>query len=115
MPERSIGQLGSERARCAGGGANELTVNYPDGYPSDFPPISWLSTGDPSGPGSWWYGSDSGGGLVPIGPNGPWANGQGAANPVVIRATSLITGPLSAAPYRVLSETTAGQPSLVPR
>ena len=50
----------------------------------------------------WWYGSDAGGGAFPIGPNGPWVSGQAPAQPVVVRATSLITGPLTSAPFRVL-------------
>jgi HK97 family phage portal protein len=50
-------------------------------------------------PTMWWWGLDSGGGAYPIGPNGPWA-ATAAGLPVVIRATSLITGPLTAAPFR---------------
>lgn len=79
-------------------------MNDPDGFPSDFPPV-------------WWIGLDSGSG--PIGPNGPWAGGgngvfgsgwdylHGAAGggwaaplPIVTRATALITGPLTSAPFR---------------
>lgn len=48
----------------------------------------------------WWHGLDSGGGAYPIGPNGPWSHGFGEALPVTVRATSLITGPLTAAPFR---------------
>lgn len=65
-------------------------VNDPDGFPSDFPPALW------------WIGYDSGGGAYPIGPNGP--NGTAPAVPAVTRATSLLVGPLTAAPYRVLSD-----------
>lgn len=65
-------------------------VNDPDGFPTDYPPALW------------WIGIDSGGGATPIGPNGPWPNGWGAAVPAVTRATSLITGPLTVAPFRVL-------------
>lgn len=66
---------------------NNFLVNDPDGYPSDFPPI-------------WWLGLDSGGGAYPIGPHGPWRAGVQAI-PAVIRATALITGPLTAAPFHV--------------
>jgi hypothetical protein len=49
----------------------------------------------------WWLGIDSGGLANPIGPNGPWGYGSSAAGlPVVTRATSLITSPLTAAPFR---------------
>jgi HK97 family phage portal protein len=61
----------------------------------------------------WWQGSDAGGGQFPIGPNGPWTTGS--ALPVVVRAVSLITGPLSSAPYRVLNGPVAGQPLPRPR
>jgi hypothetical protein len=67
--------------------AGNFLVNDPDGFPSDYPPI-------------WWTGLDSGGGSYPIGPHGPWTGAQAAALPVVTRATSLITGPLTAAPFR---------------
>jgi hypothetical protein len=78
-----------------------MLVNDPDGFPSDFPPV-------------WWMGLDSGGGAYPIGPNGPWAS-QGPALPVVTRATALITGPLTAAPFRVLELGFGGQPTYRPR
>jgi hypothetical protein len=83
---------------------NNFLVNDPDGFPSDYPPAMW------------WMGYDSGGGAYPIGPNGPWSSGQAAAVPTVTRATSLIVGPLTVAPYRVLDSVT-GQPppSGVPR
>jgi hypothetical protein len=70
---------------------------------------------DPSGtpPVVWWTGLDSGGGAYPIGPNGPYATGSGSA--VVTRATALITGPLTTAPFRVLSDTSVGVPVPVPR
>lgn len=93
-------------------------VNDPDGFPSDYPPISWhTGTGaiGGGGDGVWWIGLDSGGGATPIGPNGPWPTGYGAAQPVVTRATSLIAGPLSAAPFRVQSIGTFGQPIAPPR
>jgi hypothetical protein len=79
---------------------NSFLVNDPDGFPSDMPPI-------------WWYGLDSGGGRYPIGPNGPSATV--GAIPAVTRATSLITGPLTAAPFRVLDQAFAGQPQQPPR
>jgi hypothetical protein len=75
----------------------DFLVNSPDGFPSDYPP------GDP--PGLWWYGLDSGGGAYPIGPNGPFANGTVGAVPAVIRATALITGPITAAPFRAMAGT----------
>lgn len=110
MSRRHIAGL-QERARYARFGANDALVNDPPGYPSAYPPISWL--GDGSGGSAWWWGIDSGGGATPIGPNGPWPSGaQGQA--VITRATSLIVGPLSAAPYRVVSETTFGVPEKTP-
>lgn len=48
----------------------------------------------------YWMGLDSGGGAEPIGPHGPWPTGH-PFQPVVTRATSLITGPLTAAPFTV--------------
>lgn len=67
----------------------DFLVNDPMGFPNSYPPI-------------WWYGYDSGGGSTPIGPNGPYSGGAYSGVPVVTRATSLITGPLSAAPFRVM-------------
>lgn len=99
------------RARYARFGPNNALVNDPDGYPSAYPPISWVGGGG-AGPTDWWHGIDSGGGAVPIGPNGPWT--QGAGQSVVVRATSLIVGPLCAAPYRVVSEGTFGEPQQTP-
>jgi hypothetical protein len=58
-------------------------------------------------------GSDSGGGAYPIGPHGPWTHHRAAAQPVVTRATALITGPLTSAPFRVLDSN--GQPLPTPR
>lgn len=81
---------------------NSFLTNDPDGFPSDYPPAQW------------WYGYDSGGGAYPIGPNGPWTQSAGAV-PAVLRATALITGPLTAAPFRVLDATVAGQPQAAPR
>lgn len=66
----------------------DFLVNSPDGFPSDYPPI-------------WWMGADTGGGNEPIGPHGPWQNHYGRALPVVTRATALITGPLTSAPFIV--------------
>lgn len=63
----------------------------------------------------WWMGGDTGGGAVPIGPNGPWTSGYGPAMPVVTRATSLITGPLTAAPFRTLQLGFGGEPFPRPR
>lgn len=78
---------------------NNFLVNDPDGFPSDYPPAMW------------WMGIDTGGGAYPIGPNGPWpAGSQAAALPTVTRATALITGPLTTAPFRVLDDALAGQP-----
>lgn len=96
---------------------NNFLVNDPDGFPSANPPVSWV--GNPGavnngGGGTWWIGLDSGGGATPIGPNGPWVN-DGAAQPVVTRATSLIVGPLSAAPFRVQSSGSFGEPVPAPR
>jgi len=102
------------RARYVRAGANDILVNNPDGFPSAYPPIVWM--GGPGaggyGPTDWWYGIDSGGGAAPIGPNGPFPAGAGQA--VVVRATSLIVGPLCAAPYKVVAEGTAGDPLPTP-
>lgn len=89
-----------------------MLVNDPPGFPSAYPPIAWLGGGG-YGASDWWFGIDSGGGAVPIGPNGPYVNGaEGQA--VVTRATSLIVGPLCAAPYRVVSDGTIGEPQPTP-
>lgn len=82
---------------------NNFLVNDPDGFPSDFPPAMW------------WMGLDSGGGAYPIGPNGPWTRGYAAAQPVVTRATSMICGPLTTAPFRVLEQSFGGRPLAAPR
>lgn len=100
------------RARYTRTGPNDLLVNDPDGYPSAYAPITWLGGGG-AGPTDWWFGLDSGGGATPIGPNGPWPGGaQGQA--VIVRATSLIVGPLSAAPYRVVTDGAIGEPLPTP-
>jgi hypothetical protein len=88
----------AERASYARTGTQDFLVNSPDGFPNSYPPGDW----DSSPPPLWWIGLDSGGGAYPIGPNGPHASGGIGAVPAVIRATSLITGPLTAAPFRVL-------------
>lgn len=104
MPTRPLTsrQQISTRSRWTRSDAN-ITVNDPDG---------WLSDGN-HGP-VWWYGLDGGGGSYPIGPNGPWPT-SGPARAVVTRATTLICGPLSAAPFRVLDQTTIGAPAVAPR
>jgi phage portal protein BeeE len=81
----------------------DLLVNDPDG---------WMSDGE-HGP-VWWIGLDSGGGRYPIGPNGPNPLGIEGV-PAIIRATALITGPLTAAPFRVLEGGYGGQPLARPR
>jgi HK97 family phage portal protein len=81
---------------------NNFLVNDPDGFPSDYSPVMW------------WMGLDSGGGSYPIGPNGPWST-AGPSLPVVVRATALITGPLTAAPFRVLELGFGGRPLGRPR
>jgi len=78
---------------------SDFLVNDPAGFPSAYQPVSWLS--DPGGGSYWWTGSDAGGGAVPIGPNGPWSGGYGPGRAVVTRATQLITGPLTASPFRL--------------
>lgn len=82
---------------------NSFLVNDPDGFPSDYPPAFW------------WIGIDSGGGATPIGPHGPWPRGWGGAVPTVTRATALITGPLTVAPFRVLEASFGGRPLPAPR
>lgn len=68
---------------------------------------------DPSGvpPVLWWTGLDGPSGR-PIGPHGPFATTAPAAA-VVTRATSLITSPITAAPFRCLSGGQYGVP--IPR
>lgn len=90
-------------ARTTGGPGGDFLVNDPSGFPTDYPPALW------------WYGLDSGGGAYPIGPNGPWTRGYAAAQPVVTRATSMITGPLTVAPFRVLEASFGGRPLGAPR
>jgi hypothetical protein len=111
MPRRVAGSQPERRARYARHGANDMLVNDPSGYPSAYAPIAWLGGGG-RGASDWWYGIDSGGGAVPIGPNGPYAHGGASA--VIVRATSLIVGPLSAAPYRVVSDGSIGAPQPTP-
>jgi hypothetical protein len=84
-----------ERAAYARTNA-DLMVNNPDGFPSDpqYGPV-------------WWVGSDQAGGGTPWnygGVNNVFGPqyGSAAALPVVIRATALITGPLTAAPFKVV-------------
>jgi len=101
LPKMSSRQV-SQRARWTRATQN-ITMNDPDG---------WLSDGN-HGP-VWWYGLDSGGLASPIGPNGPWPT-FGPAQAVVTRATSLICGPLSAAPYRVQDLAEPGAAQQVPR
>jgi HK97 family phage portal protein len=86
-----------QRATYARTGLDFL-VNSPDGFPSDYPP-GW----PPDAP-LWWNGLDSGGGAYPIGPNGPYATATGGV-PAVIRATALITGPITSAPFRAMAGT----------
>lgn len=90
----------STRARYARTAGDFLTGGV---NPSDSPPVQW------------WYGIDTGGGAYPIGPNGPWPTGWGAGLPVVTRATSLITGPLTAAPFKIQELGFGGQPLGRPR
>lgn len=61
-----------------------------------------------------WVGWDGGGGAYPIGPNGPNGSWTAPAIPAVLRATSLITTPLTAAPFRVL-DGTGSRPASTPR
>lgn len=104
IARRAQRQRAAQRARYNRTDGDFL-VNDPDGFPSAFPPIHWI-------------GLDSGSG--PIGPNGPFSrigstpdpisdsgwdylrgtSTYAAALPVVVRATALITGPLSSAPFR---------------
>lgn len=80
----------------------DLMINEPDGFPSDYPPV-------------WWLGIDSGGGSQPIGPNGPYGYGYGPGLAAVTRATALITGPLTAAPFDVIDATSLGRELPTPR
>lgn len=61
----------------------------------------------------WWLGVDSGGGANPIGPNGPWSGRRGPA--VVTRATALITGPITAAPFKLIDPADPGRDLVEPR
>lgn len=103
----------AERARYARTGT-DLMVNDPDGFHSQYDPISWLNVSGGNGPTDWWYGSDTGGLSLPIGPHGPWTN-RSYGQAVVTRATSLICGPLTAAPFKVLANGPYGQPTTPPR
>lgn len=85
----------------------DLLVNDPNGFPSGQPPISWVDGADAGG-NFWWIGSDAGGGAEPIGPNGPWPYGC-APLPAVTRATALITGPLTAAPFELIDPADPGR------
>lgn len=89
------------RASYARTGTQDFLVNDPDGFPNSYPPYEWQAGGGGSAAPLWWMGLDTGGGAYPIGPHGPNSGGV-AAVPAVIRATALITGPLTAAPFRVL-------------
>lgn len=60
----------------------------------------------------WWIGVDSGGGAQPIGPNGPW---QSRGPSVITRATSLIAGPLTAAPYTLADQSRPDRQIASPR
>lgn len=92
-----------------------LLINNPDGFPSDYPPVPWAGGYDGDGnPPIWWVGSDSAGGAEPIGPNGPWPLGC-APLPAVTRATALITGPLTAAPFELVDPSQPGRDLPEPR
>lgn len=92
------------RARYTRTSGDLLTGGYdgPGINPSGEPPV-------------WWVGLDSGAGAHPIGPNGPFADGYGQALAVVTRALSLITGPLTAAPFKVQELGFGGRPLGRPR
>lgn len=83
--------------------ALDFLVNDPSGFPSAYP------AGDSAA--LWWMGQDTGGGAYPIGPNGPYASGTVGAVPAVIRATALITGPITSAPFRAMTGTTQDEAS----
>lgn len=108
----------STRAQYARTNGNFL-INDPLTNPADSEPM-------------WWLGIDSGGGASPIGPNGPWSNGgwgngggtgmfagngnTGSRGPAVItRATALITGPLTAAPFQLADPSQPGRDLPQPR
>ena len=78
----------------------DLTINQPDGFPSEFPPVWWIGSDQLTLNGSWNRG----------GWNDPLSTQAAPDLAVVTRATSLIVGPLSASPYRVVSDGTIGQP-----
>lgn len=80
--------------------SGDLLVN--DDGPSGMPFVTWI-------------GVDSGGLASPIGPNGPWSSASAAALPIVTRATSLITAPLTAGPFRVVDEQAPGRTVPAPR
>ena len=82
------------RASYVRTGSADMMVNSPDGYPSDpqYGPVWWMGSDAPGGGTPWNYG-----GLNNVfGPQ----YGSAAALPVVIRATALITGPLTSAAFR---------------
>jgi Phage portal protein len=80
----------------------DLLVNDPDGFPSESPPV-------------WWYGLDSGAGAYPVGPHGPFGQGQAEAVPAVLRATALIVDPIAQSPLKVQELGFGGKPLGTPR
>jgi hypothetical protein len=93
MPDQPTPQQPEERASWARTNA-DLMVNNPDGFPSDpqYGPVWWIGSDQPGGGTPW----NHGGWNNPFGP----AYGSAAALPCVIRATALITGPLTSAAFR---------------
>jgi HK97 family phage portal protein len=93
MPDQPPQPQPEERAAYARTNA-DLMVNNPDGFPSDpqYGPVWWVGSDQPGGGTPW----NHGGWNNPFGPQ----YGAAAALPVVIRATALITGPLTSAPFR---------------
>lgn len=79
-----------------------MLLNEPDGFPSAYPPGM---------PPMWWVASDTGYG-GPIGPASPYSVQM---LPAVARLTSLITDPLSSAPWKVVVDGFGGETLPTPR
>lgn len=94
-PSRPI----AHRASYARTSGTSLVYNDPDG---------WVTDGL-HGP-LWWMGSDSA-----TGPVGPWGPNPVRLLPAVARLTSLITDPLSVAPWKVVEDGFGGETLPTPR
>lgn len=84
----------------------DLTVNEPDGFPSEYPPVWWVGSDQLNLNASWNYG----------GWNDPLGSGSyGPALAVVNRATSLVVDPIAQSPLKVQELGFGGRPLGTPR